>query len=153
MPGGRPTLYTIEIAKEICAQIAETMFSLKTLCERNPHWPKSQTIRDWRREKKEFSMMYAVAKEDQADLMVEQILEIADDVNKDTIIRTTKNGDEYECANNEWINRSRLKVDTRKWAAARLRPKAYGDKVDTSPSLENPFLQNANEIDEESSTK
>ena len=153
MPAGRPTLYTTEIAKEICNQISETMFSLKTLCERNPHWPKSTTIRDWRREKKEFSAMYAQAKEDQADLMVEQILEIADNVNKDTVIKTTKDGEEYEMANNEWINRSRLRVDTRKWAAARLRPKAYGDKLDTSPSLENPFLQNANELDAQSTDK
>lgn len=154
MPAGRPTLYTTEIAREICDAIAESMFSLKTLCERNPHWPRSRTIREWRRTNKEFMRMYADAKEDQSDLMAEEILEIADDVSRDTIIKTNRDGDEsYECANHEWINRSRLRVDSRKWVASKLKPKTYGDKVDLSPSLENPFLQNANELDAKSSTE
>ena len=34
-----------------------------------------------------------------------------------------------EVADNEWINRSRLRVDTRKWLMGKLAPKKYGDKV------------------------
>ena len=152
MPGGRPTLYTTEIAREICDTIAECMLSLKTLCEKNPHWPRSRTIRTWRLENKEFQLLYARAKEDQADLMVEEILEISDNVDKDTIIKTSKDGEEYEIANHEWINRSRLRVDTRKWAAARLKPKAYGDKSDVNITQESPFQLNATELDDEKSS-
>ena len=32
-------------------------------------------------------------------------------------------------ANSEWINRSRLRVDTRKWLAGKLCPRLYGDNV------------------------
>ena len=32
-------------------------------------------------------------------------------------------------ANNEHIQRSRLRVDARKWIAAKLLPKRYGDKL------------------------
>jgi hypothetical protein len=153
MPAGRPSLYNTELGIEICEAIAECMLSLKTLCTQNPHWPHSRTIRQWRRTNKEFQHLYAQAKEDQSDLMVEEILEIADESSLDTIIKTDKDGNEHEVCNSEWINRSRLKVDTRKWVASKFRPKIYGDKVDNSPSIENPFLQNANEIDEESTNK
>jgi hypothetical protein len=29
----------------------------------------------------------------------------------------------------EWIARSRLRVDARKWVAAKLKPKKYADKI------------------------
>jgi hypothetical protein len=126
-PGGRPSLYTNELATEICDLIAGGFKSLKTLCEENPHWPDQRTIRDWVRNKKEFSHMYAQAKDDQADLFVEEMLEIADNSSNDTITKTRQDGSEYEVCNNEWINRSRLRVDTRKWIAAKFKPKKYGD--------------------------
>jgi hypothetical protein len=56
--------------------------------------------------------------------MVEEILEIADDASRDTI--QTEHG---QRADNEWIARSRLRVDARKWLMARLAPKKYGDKM------------------------
>lgn len=33
---------------------------------------------------------------------------------------------------NAWVNRQRLRIDARKWTAAKLRPKVWGDKVDVS---------------------
>lgn len=33
---------------------------------------------------------------------------------------------------NAWVNRQRLRIDARKWTAAKLRPKQWGDKVDVS---------------------
>ncbi|HWY33267.1 MAG TPA: hypothetical protein VNX68_01395 [Nitrosopumilaceae archaeon] len=128
MPGGRPTDYSYDLGEEICSAIADNMLSLKTLCAKNPHWPVPRTIRRWARENPEFSHMYAQAKEDQGDLLAEDMLEIADDSKNDTIIKTNKDGSEYEVANNEWINRSRLRVDTRKWIASKFKPRMYGDK-------------------------
>lgn len=144
MPAGRPTDYTNELAQEICEAISLDTLSLKTLCENNPHWPTSGTIRAWIREKEEFSNMYLHAKEHQADLMAEEIIEIADYAKRDTIIKTNKNGDEYEALDYEWVARSKLRVDARKWAAARLRPKLYGDRVDINQNIETPFQKNAN---------
>jgi hypothetical protein len=54
------------------------------------------------------------------------MLDIADDTSLDT--RKGKDGDEQP--NTEWITRSRLRVETRKWMAGKLRPKVYGDKID-----------------------
>jgi hypothetical protein len=33
---------------------------------------------------------------------------------------------------NAWVNRQRLRIDARKWTAAKLRPKMWGDKIDVS---------------------
>lgn len=40
-----------------------------------------------------------------------------------------ENADSKVVADNEHINRSRLRIDTRKWIAAKLAPKIYGDKM------------------------
>ena len=31
-----------------------------------------------------------------------------------------------------WVQQKRLQVDTRKWVAAKLKPKVYGDRIDVS---------------------
>ena len=31
-----------------------------------------------------------------------------------------------------WINQMKIRIDTRKWTAAKLRPKAWGEKIDVS---------------------
>ncbi len=126
-PIGRPTLYNEEIAQEICDAIATNSKSLLTLCEENPHWPRERTLRTWFRDIPTFQRMYVQAKDDQSELLVEQILAIADDVSNDTITKTRQDGSEYEVCNSEWINRSRLRVDTRKWLASKYKPKKYGD--------------------------
>lgn len=77
----------------------------------------------------DFAPLYARAKMVQADFMVEELVEIADDTSRDTLIRTNKDGEEYEVCNTEWLNRSRLRVDTRKWIAAKLAPKVYSERV------------------------
>lgn len=68
---------------------------------------------------------YARAREDQAESWADQILADAADDSKDTI-----DTDEGPKQNSEWIARSRLKVDARKWLMARLHPKMWGDKVE-----------------------
>ncbi len=61
----------------------------------------------------------------QADALFDEALEIADDAAGD--VTTDKDG--KETVNHENIQRSRLRVDTRKWAAGKLAPKRYGDKI------------------------
>jgi len=124
---GRPTDYSEELAREICQNIASSSKGLKTLCEENPHFPTRQTIHAWRINKPEFSYMYINAKISQVETLVDECLDIADDSTYDTITKTTKNGDEYEAHNTEWANRSRLRIDTRKWLAQKLAPKIYGE--------------------------
>ncbi|TIP31141.1 MAG: terminase small subunit protein, partial [Mesorhizobium sp.] len=42
---------------------------------------------------------------------------------------TNADGSTTEQVNSEHIQRSRLRIDTRKWVAERMRPKKYGSKV------------------------
>ena len=69
---------------------------------------------------------YARAREEQADKLFREIIEIADDASGDYV--TTSDG--KRIVDHENIQRSRLRVDARKWAAARLAPKKYGDRVE-----------------------
>lgn len=126
--------YSQEIADEILWAVATSSFGLRKLCSMHSHWPAYKTIFDWRNRIPGFGDAYMMAKRDQADTLVDEILDIADNTSNDTIIKTNKDGQEYEAQNSEWINRSRLRVDTRKWLAAKLYPHYYGDKIHTEHS-------------------
>ena len=73
----------------------------------------------------EFSQQYAHAREAQADKLAEEILLIADDGSNDTYT----DGDGNCRTDAEAIQRSKLRVDARKWLASKMAPKKYGDKV------------------------
>src|SRR5258706_11847639 len=62
----------------------------------------------------------------QSELRFREIIEIADDASGDYV--TTSDG--KTIVDHENIQRSRLRVDARQWAAARLAPKKYGDRVE-----------------------
>lgn len=125
---GRPTIYNEQIAEEICTAIATSSIGLKRLCDMHDHWPDKQSIYNWLYKYPNFFDQYIKAKEAQMLIYAEETIEIADDKSHDVIIREGKDGETYEVANNEFINRSRLRVDTRKWHISKLMPKIYGDK-------------------------
>lgn len=125
---GRPSKYTPELANEICEAIATSSKGINTLCSENEDWPVPSTITDWiLKDKEGFSVLYARAKERQADFMAEEILSIADDGRNDTYTHPETG---LPMTNHDVINRSRLRVDSRKWLASKLAPKKYGDKLD-----------------------
>jgi len=68
---------------------------------------------------------YARACEIRAEVMANEMLEIADNFEHD-VIKT----DGIEVVDHAVINRDRLRVDSRKWLLAKLHPKKYGDKID-----------------------
>jgi len=124
---GRPSDYSEELVEEICLRISFGEGLVK-ICK-DEHIPSRSTVMRWLLNNKEFQDKYAQAREAQADYLLEELLDIADD----------KSGDTYEDAkgnikiDHENINRSRLRVDTRKWVIAKLAPKKYGDKVALDP--------------------
>lgn len=124
-PPGRPTAYTEAIAASICAAVAEGM-SLRKVCAMEG-MPALTTLFRWLadEERAEFREQYARAREAQADLLAEQILEIADDGTNDTY----KDDEGMVRVDHDHIARSRLRVDSRKWLAAKMAPKKYGDKL------------------------
>lgn len=120
----RPSDYTDEIAADICARIASGE-PLTRIC-RDEAMPNAVTVYRWIAANEAFRNMYARAREDQADTLADEIIAIADDGENDTYI-DAKTG--FECTNYDVIARSKLRVDARKWVAAKLKPKKYGDKV------------------------
>jgi len=127
MPAGRPTKYSKELAAEICSQLADGI-SLRTICLAED-MPNKSSVFLWLREHEEFSDQYAKAKEESSDALFEELLDIADDGTNDWMENKGKDG---ECigykVNGEAIQRSRLRVDVRKWALSKLKPKKYGEK-------------------------
>lgn len=125
-PIGRPTDYSEEVAELICERIAGGEGLVK-ICK-SEDMPHRSTVMRWLFKYKEFSDRYALAREAQADFLFEEILDISDGDEKDMLL--DKDGNPTGKVNHENINRSRLRVDTRKWVIARLAPKKYGDRVD-----------------------
>lgn len=124
---GRPTKYTKSLADDLCAQLADGV-SLRTVCL-SDDMPNKRTVFRWLRTNEEFCHQYEIAKAECADSYADEIVDIADDGSNDYITRTNKDGSEYEAVNTEHIQRSRLRVDARKWVASKLKPKKYGDKM------------------------
>lgn len=98
---------TQAIADKILAQIAEGK-SLRTICA-SKDMPSRQWVRRWLREDDDFCCQYARAREDQADHYVDEIIRISEE--------------------EEDVQRARLKIDSIKWIASKLKAKAYGDRV------------------------
>jgi transposase-like protein len=122
---GRPTNYSPELANRICEEISKSNRGLVSICAQEG-MPSRTTVHEWLIKYKDFADKYARAREDQADYLAEEILSIADDGTKDT----TQNERGNDIEDKEWTNRSKLRVEARKWIASKLKPKKYGDKLD-----------------------
>lgn len=129
---GAPSLFTQDIADEICERLSNGE-SLRAIC-RGDHMPDKATVFRWITARPEFEKQYALAREAQAETLFDDILEIADDGRNDTYLR-----DGVEVVNNENIQRSRLRVDTRKWMAGKMKPKKYGERLELAGDKENPI--------------
>ena len=128
MSGGRPSSYTQAMADSICERLASGQ-SLREIC-RDEESPPKKTVLAWLKVNEEFRSQYTQARADQADRFVEEMIEISDDASNDWMERQEDKGQGYEL-NGEHLQRSRLRIDTRKWIAARMAPKKYGDRVTT----------------------
>ena len=118
----RPSDYSPEVVTSICQRLADGE-SLRAICAAND-MPNKATVLRWLKMHPEFHEAYGIARQLQADVMAEEILEIADDVSQDNIL-----SEQGPRPNSEWIARSKLRVDARKWLMSKLAPKKYGDRL------------------------
>lgn len=123
---GRPTNYTPRIATAICEQIANGV-SLRQICTKS-EMPDKSTVLRWL-VRPDFRDQYAQAREAQADYWADEIVEISDDSTNDYVEREREDGTTFEAVDHEHIQRSRLRVDTRKWLMARMAPKKYSERI------------------------
>lgn len=129
MPAGRPSDYTPELASRICQELAAGI-SLRTVCKAD-EMPCVATIFNWFRKYPDFLEQYTRAKQESADALAEEMLDIADDATNDWMERNGREGEfiGWE-VNGEHIQRARLRIETRKWLASKLKPKTFGDKIE-----------------------
>lgn len=120
-PGGRPSIYSQELAERICAQLVIGV-PLARICDQDG-MPDYSTVRKWEAEKPEFSALSARAKQDGTHFLADDCIRIADD-------------NLIDPAN------KRIMVDTRLRLIGKWHKKAYGDHVTqeiTDPQGNNPF--------------
>lgn len=142
--GRKPMLYDPAVGDRICELLMEPL-SLRKICERDD-MPSKATVLKWLGSNPEFAAQYARAREMQADALFDETLDIADDATNDWMKRNDpKNPGWVE--NGEALQRSRLRIDARKWMAGKLRPKKYGDKTVLSNDPENPLPDAGVKID------
>lgn len=129
MGRGRPTIFSQELADQICNYIAEG-YSLRQIEELEGMPCKTQILK-WATDsdKSDFTNQYAQAMQRRTEYWAEEILDICDDGSNDWMERSGKDDHPGYVTNGEAINRSRLRVDTRKWLMSKLAPKKYGEKI------------------------
>jgi hypothetical protein len=132
--------FSQELFDTILSRIEEGE-SLVKICK-DKKMPNKVNFYRWIDKDIELRNKYARACEARAEKIFEEIIDIADDSSNDTILGKAKDGSEYEMENKEWVNRSKLKVDARKWVLAKMHPKKYGDKieVDNKITIDKPLI-------------
>lgn len=107
---------------------------IEELCEK---YSTGKTIRDLAAEydvgksvlhrfvsREDHAEQWDAAKKAAAALYAEECLEIADESSRDLVV----DGNGNERVNHEVVNRSKLRVETRKWFAGKLDPAGYGEQ-------------------------
>lgn len=140
---GRPSSYTPELGDSICERLMDGE-SLRSICSEEG-MPTKTTVFRWLQADEAFRDLYTRAREEQAETMADEIVGIADEVC--TTVRADKHGtkDDDGDGNTEVIfdatavARNRLRVDARKWVAAKLKPRKYGDRIQHANDPESPL--------------
>lgn len=113
-PVGAPAWeYDADIAEEICVEVACSSRSITTILASDKRFPSLPTVTKWLNSNADFANAYARAKQFQADLLGEDILDIAD-------------SDELEAHD------KRIRIDARRWLMSKLHSRKYGDKLDVT---------------------
>jgi hypothetical protein len=101
----------------------------RTQQKTNPRFPNPSVIYAWATDNTAgFASRYAHARRAQALHWAEEIVEIAEDGTNDYIERRKLDGTIVKIVDSECVQRSKLRVDTRKWLLSKLCPE-FADRV------------------------
>lgn len=130
--GGRPTIYTDELANTILFRLAEGE-SLNKICQ-DDAMPNRSTIYEWCFTRLEFSNRYTKAREIQIDNKIDNMLDRVEDVPNKYYYFDEQGNKRIDSAG---INLERLYQDSLKWCAIKLVPKKYGDRAGEDDAKKN----------------
>lgn len=105
---GRPSIFTQDIADEICERLSHGE-TLRTMIL-DDHMPAQKSVYRWLQDDENFRQQYTQARAKQADYYAEMIVDEAFKSHDSSI--------------------GRLRMDALKWAASKIAPKKYGDKLE-----------------------
>lgn len=135
---GRPTLYTRELADEICRRLSEGE-TLTSICS-GPDMPSKAAVLLWVREDRDgFSDRYAHARDLQLDGIADEMLDLADDARNDWMERQSGDGT-ITVVDHEHVTRTKLRIETRKWLLVKLKPQRYGEKIEQTHKADDAFV-------------
>jgi hypothetical protein len=121
---GRKSMYSEAIAEIICQRLADGE-SLNKICK-DDGFPSESAVRAWNLDDLHgFSAKYTRARSIGYELLADEILAISDDGLNDTY----KDDNGRTKVDRDIIDRSRLRVDSRKWMLSKMLPKVYGDRL------------------------
>ena len=129
---GRPSTYTIDTASVICDRISKGE-SLKAICS-SPGMPDQVVGYGWLGRQPEFAQMYARAREEQADTLADEIAALADE--QPRMVVDDKGVARIDSA---WVQWQKNRVEARKWVAAKLKPKKWGERIQVAGDADNPL--------------
>lgn len=140
---GRPTTYTEQATREILERLS-TGEPLAQIC-RAEHMPAVRTVSQWKKDHPEFLAAFACAREEGADVIAQECLEIADAPGRklleaiEAVADAMAEGEGIEEAlaalqkfksdNPDLVQRDRLRVETRLKLLAKWFPAKYGEKL------------------------
>ena len=114
----KPNLkYSLAVAKAFCSALANSESGLATVLKSDKRFPSISRIYAWAQHKPAFARRWENAKAQQAELLMQKILDLAKEC-------TPKNA-----------HAIRVKFDIYKFRASKIIPAIYGDKPATSPQL------------------
>ena len=116
------------IFTQICEQI-EIGRSLRSILKEDDNMPSSSTFFIWLKEDALKSKRYELATDLRTDILFDEIIEIAYNVEEGTTTKETERG--VEITTGDMLGHRRLKIDALKWSLSKLNPKKYGDKVES----------------------
>ena len=126
--------YSSAIVNSIMEAIAEGE-SLRKACEVFGIAP--STFLFWCSERPEMAERYAREKQIRAEMLADELVQIADEDPG-----TTDNGGTDSGA----VAHLRLRVDTRKWVLSKMLPKVYGDKLAIGGAADLPPVQSSTNV-------
>lgn len=123
MPGGRPTDYNEEIAREVCLRMADGE-SLRKICS-DASMPDKSTVLRWVARHESFRDQYAQARELSQEAVAEEYFDLLDET------PPMKPDGTFDAAAVAWYKN---RADARKWYLSKIAPRKYGDKIQTEHS-------------------
>jgi len=131
---GRPSIYSEELAIKICTRLGLGE-SLRKICL-DKDMPSLSSVMSWLTTKPVFLEQYTRAREIQAETQFDELIDIVDQPPELSYVKD-KDGNDVEVKfDSSYVAWMKLRVDTRKWTAARMAPKKYGEQKQPEPTFD-----------------